>query len=74
MLPSSRQVCGCKKCARTQPLPSLAQHTPQTQIDAGTKELVKAEQTQKSGRALSCIALLLVLVVVFLIATIVRHA
>ncbi|GBF90215.1 hypothetical protein Rsub_03348 [Raphidocelis subcapitata] len=43
-------------------------------IEEGTKELVKAEETQRSGRALRCIALLLVLIVVFLIATIVRHA
>jgi hypothetical protein len=43
-------------------------------VEEGTKELVKAEQTQRSGRALGCIALLLVLIVVFLIATIVRRA
>jgi hypothetical protein len=44
------------------------------QVEEGTKELVKAEQTQKSGRAAQCIALLLVLIVLFLIITIVRHA
>ena len=43
-------------------------------MEEGTKEIVKAEKVQKSGRALYCIALLMCLVVVFLIATIVRHA
>ncbi|KAI8474871.1 MAG: Qa-snare protein, Tlg2/Syntaxin16-family [Monoraphidium minutum] len=43
-------------------------------VEEGVKELVKAEQTQKSGRALQCIALLCVLIALFLIITIVRHA
>jgi hypothetical protein len=47
---------------------------PPRQVEEGTKELVKAEQTQKSGRAAMCITLLLVLVALFLILTIVRHA
>ena len=44
------------------------------QVEEGVKQLVKAEATQKSGRALPCIALLLVLIVIFLIMMIVRHA
>ena len=44
------------------------------QIEAGVKELVAADKAQRSGRAASCIALLLVLIVVFLIITIVRRA
>jgi syntaxin 16 len=57
-------------------LTSPPQHVTNTrrQVKEGTKDLVKAEQTQKSGRAVQCIALLLVLIVVFLIITIVRHA
>jgi hypothetical protein len=43
-------------------------------VEEGVKELVKAEKTQKSGRAMMCIVMLCVLIAIFLIITIVRHA
>jgi hypothetical protein len=43
------------------------------QVDEGVKELVRAEKTQKQGRALTCIIALIVLIVVMLIIIIARH-
>jgi syntaxin 16 len=43
------------------------------QVEEGVKELVRAEKTQKQGRALLCIIALIVLIVVMLIIIIVRH-
>ena len=49
-------------------------HPPCAQIEAGVKELVKAEATQKGSRAALCIAILCALVALFLLIAIVRHA
>jgi syntaxin 16 len=43
-------------------------------VEEGVKELVKAEKTQKQGRAMLCIMALLVMIGVLLIVVIVRHA
>lgn len=43
------------------------------QVEEGVKELVRAEKTQKQGRALMCIIALIVMIVVMLIIIIVRH-
>jgi syntaxin 16 len=43
------------------------------QVEEGVKELVRAEKTQKQGRALMCIIALIVMIVVMLIVIIVRH-
>lgn len=43
------------------------------QVEEGVKELVRAEKTQKQGRALLCIIALIVLIVVMLIIIIARH-
>lgn len=43
------------------------------QVEEGVKELVRAEKTQKQGRALLCIIALIVMIVVMLIIIIVRH-
>jgi syntaxin 16 len=42
-------------------------------VEEGVKELVKAEKTQKRGRAMMCIIALIVMIVVMLIVVIVRH-
>lgn len=42
-------------------------------VEDGVKQLVRAEQTQKQGRAVLCIMALLVLIVVMLIVVIIRH-
>lgn len=42
-------------------------------VEEGVKELVRAEKTQKQGRALLCIIALIVMIVVMLIVIIVRH-
>jgi SNARE domain len=44
------------------------------QVDQGVQELVKAEKTQKSGRAMLCIVALIVMIVLMLIIVIIRHA
>lgn len=56
--------------------PTCTSHAtlPPRQVEEGVKELVKAERHQKSGRALTCIVVLCVLIAIFLIITIVRHA
>jgi hypothetical protein len=38
------------------------------------KQLEKAERHQKSGRAMTCIVVLCILIAIFLLITIVRHA
>ena len=43
------------------------------QVESGVRELVRAEQLQKSGRMAQCIVVLIVLVAVFLVITIVKH-
>lgn len=43
------------------------------QVEEGVKELVRAEKTQKQGRALTCIVALIVLIVVMLVIIIARH-
>jgi syntaxin 16 len=43
------------------------------QVEEGVKELVRAEKTQRQGRALLCIIALIVMIVVMLIIIIVRH-
>jgi hypothetical protein len=47
---------------------------PVPQVEDGVRELVKAEKHQKSGRAMTCIVVLCILIAIFLIITIVRHA
>lgn len=42
-------------------------------VEEGVKELVRAEKTQRSGRAMMCIIFLIVMIVVMLIVAIVRH-
>eukprot|EP00775_Hariotina_reticulata_P011097 gene11097-11251_t len=42
-------------------------------VEEGVKELVKAEKTQKQGRAMMCIIALIVMIVVMLVVVIVRH-
>eukprot|EP00879_Flechtneria_rotunda_P010105 GHRR01010563.1.p1 GENE.GHRR01010563.1~~GHRR01010563.1.p1 ORF type:complete len:308 (+),score=91.35 GHRR01010563.1:249-1172(+) len=42
-------------------------------VEEGVKELVKAEKTQRAGRAMLCIIFLVVLITVMLIVAIVRH-
>lgn len=42
-------------------------------VEQGVKELVRAERSQKSGRAMRCIVVLCVLIAVFLVITILRH-
>lgn len=42
-------------------------------VEEGVKELVKAEKTQRGGRAMLCIIFLIVMIVVMLIVAIVRH-
>ncbi len=43
-------------------------------VEQGVRELVKAEQTQKNGRAMLCIVALIVLIVVMLIVVVLRHS
>lgn len=42
-------------------------------VEEGVKELVKAEKTQRAGRAMMCIIFLIVMITVMLIVAIVRH-
>jgi hypothetical protein len=44
------------------------------QVEEGVKELVKAEKTQRQGRAMLCIVGLLVMITIMLIIVIARHA
>lgn len=48
--------------------------TPPPQVEDGVRELQRAERTQKGGRAMKCIVVLCVLIAIFLLITIVRHA
>lgn len=43
------------------------------QVEEGVKELVRAEKTQRQGRAMLCIIALIVMIVLMLIIIIVRH-
>jgi hypothetical protein len=60
---ASRCACAC----------SCACAWPCAQVEEGVKELVRAEKTQRQGRAMLCIIALLVLIVVMVIVIIVRH-
>lgn len=42
-------------------------------VEQGVQELVRAEKTQRGGRAMMCIIFLIVMIVVMLIVAIVRH-
>mgnify|MGYP001810958776 CR=1 FL=1 len=44
-----------------------------SQVEQGVKELVKAEETQKSGRMLLCLMALIVMCVIMGIVVILRH-
>ncbi len=44
-----------------------------TQVEDGVRELQRAERSQKSGRAMTCIVVLCVLIAIFLLITIIRH-
>lgn len=74
---SMRELGKPERRQRSQHTANAHKHTPletHTQIEDGVRELVKAEKHQRSGRAMTCIIVLCVLIAIFLLITIVRHA